>query len=78
VFSFIATADEAGLVSELDLPNSTRVIFAYRENLFMPMDKDSDIEIGDELVLVTTLDEHIKLHTRWGNGHDKTASAKTD
>ncbi|MCQ8104382.1 TrkA family potassium uptake protein [Methylomonas sp. SURF-2] len=68
LFNFIASASEAGPVNELDLPKHTRVIFAYRNDQFLPLDSDSKIEPADELVLVSTADDYEKLQGKWGNG----------
>jgi len=70
LFSFIATENEAGPVSDLDLPKHTRIIFCYRDNQFLPLDHDTKIEPADELVLVTTVADYEKLHAKWGNGTD--------
>lgn len=71
LFSFVAGESEEGLVTELDLPKLTRVIFLYRENVFQPVDSDTKLKKGDEVVLVTTADEYEKLHDKWSNGKIK-------
>lgn len=71
LFSFIADTDEEGLASDLPLPKHTRVIFCYRENVFLPVDADSKLLKGDEVVLVTTTDDFEKLHAKWGAGKAK-------
>ena len=71
LFSFIADEMDEGLVSNLSLPKQTRVIFCYRENMFLPLDSDSKLQKGDEVVLVTTADDYEKLHDKWAGGKVK-------
>ena len=65
LFSFIADETTAGPVSNLDLPKQSRVIFFYRENVFQPVDADTELKKGDEVVVVTTTDEYEKLQEQW-------------
>lgn len=71
LFSFIADDADEGLVGDLSLPKQTRVIFCYRDNVFMPIDSDSTLKKGDEVVLVTTADEYEKLFNKWSSGKMK-------
>lgn len=71
LFSFIADETDEGLVSNLSLPKQTRAIFCYRENMFLPLDSDSRLQKGDEVVLVTTADDYEKLHDKWAGGKVK-------
>ena len=65
LFSFIADEMNAGPVTTLDLPKQSRVIFFYRENAFQPVDFDTELKKGDEVVVVTTTDEYEKLQEQW-------------
>ncbi|MGR8930877.1 MAG: potassium channel family protein [Gammaproteobacteria bacterium] len=71
LFSFIADQADEGLVSELSLPKQSRVIFCYRENVFAPLDSDSKLQKGDEVVLVTTAEDYEKLKDKWASGKVK-------
>lgn len=71
LFSFIVDEADEGLVGQLPLPKQTRAIFGYRDNVFMPLDSESRLQKGDEVVLVTTADEYEKLHDRWASGKVK-------
>jgi len=65
LFSFIADEANEGPISELYLPKQSRVIFFYRDNVFQPIDGDTELKKGDEVVLVTTADEYEKLQEQW-------------
>ncbi len=69
LFSFVAdeTSEETA-IGDLDLPKHTRVMFLYRDNAYQPVDPDSKLKKGDEVVLVTTTDEYEKLHEKWSAG----------
>jgi len=71
LFSFIADADCEGAVDDLDLPKQSRVIFFYRDNVFHPVDADTQLKKDDEVVVVTTTDEYEKLYAKWSNGKAK-------
>lgn len=71
LFSFVADENDEGLVADLDLPKKSRVIFLYRENVFRPVDADTKLVKGDEVVLVTTTSEYEKLHKKWSEGKPK-------
>lgn len=71
LFSFIADESDEGSVSHLSLPKQTRVIFCYRDNVFTPVDNDSELQKGDEVVLVTTSDDYEKLLDKWASGKVK-------
>lgn len=71
LFSFVADENDEGLVADLDLPKKSRVIFLYRENVFRPIDADTKLVKGDEVVLVTTTSEYEKLHKKWSEGKPK-------
>ena len=67
LFSFIADEAEAVLVGDLSIPKHSRVIFCYRDNQYLPLDHDSTLKQGDEVVLVTTSEDYEKLQHKWGN-----------
>ncbi len=67
LFSFVADETNEGTIDDLDLPRQSRVIFFYRDDVFHPVDGDTQLKIGDEVVLVTTDEEYEKLHEKWAS-----------
>ncbi len=65
LFSFIATKDEAGPVSELELPEGARAICRYREGDFKLLEADDEIRDDDEIVIITHRDNLESLEERW-------------
>ena len=53
VFTFVAAEDQAMAVSELELPEDTRVVCIYRGDAFLLPDGDTRLEEEDEVVLIT-------------------------
>jgi trk system potassium uptake protein TrkA len=68
VFSFVAQPEHAVPLAELDLPRDTRVVCLYREGALRIPDADSDLEPGDEVVLVTRRDRLEALSKRFKPG----------
>lgn len=66
VFSFVAGADDAGLISALELPDESRVICLYRDGKFKFPEADTKLEAGDEVVVLTHSRNLAKLQQRWG------------
>lgn len=66
VFSFVAGADDAGLISALELPDESRVICLYRDEKFKFPEADTKLEAGDEVVVLTHSRNLAKLKQRWG------------
>lgn len=67
VFSFVAGKDDEQAVSELDLPDDTRVMFLYRDDKFTLPDPDTKLKEQDEVVLVAHRDQLEALEERWGS-----------
>ena len=65
LLSFIAGNEEAGPVSELDLPEDAKCIYYYRDEKFYLMDEQTKIKKGDEVVVVTHVDNLSELNKRW-------------
>ncbi len=62
---FVAGKGEAGPVRALDLPARTRAVLLYREGRPVLLDSDTEIKEGDELVLLTHVDDLPALRERW-------------
>lgn len=56
IFSFVARADQAGPLGEIDLPKQTRVVCLYRDDEFLIPDDDMRLQGEDEVVLITHRD----------------------
>lgn len=52
-FQFVAREEHAVPAGDLDLPKNTRAVIAYRDGEYLPLDADTELRAGDEVVLVT-------------------------
>lgn len=52
-FSFVAREVDEGSVSDLKLPDLSRVICVYREGKFIVADAETKLHAGDEVVIIT-------------------------
>ena len=66
VFTFVAGEDQAMAVSELELPEDTRVVCIYRGNAFLLPDGDTRLEEEDEVVLITHNERMAEVVERFG------------
>jgi len=55
-YSFVVRANQAGPLSEFDLPEQTRVVCIYRQDRFILPEPDTQLKAGDEVVLLTNRD----------------------
>jgi len=81
-FTFSAREEDAGPVSELDLPRHARVICLYRDGEFLLTDGDSRLAEGDDVVILTHSENLAALRERWEpaqakDGHAKEADPQT-
>lgn len=67
LFNFVAGKEEAGDISDLNLPEGAKCIYAYRDEKFHLMDEETRIKKGDEIVLVTHVDNVAELNKRWNS-----------
>jgi len=65
VFSFAAREEDARPISELGLPDKTRVICIYRDEKFLLPGDDDRLKAGDEVVLITHVRNLPALAGRW-------------
>lgn len=65
-FPFVAREEDAGRVSEIDLPSDARIICIYRKDGFILPDPDTKIAANDECVLITHSRNLAALRERWG------------
>lgn len=66
MFSFVAHGLDQKSVSEIDFPAQTRMVCLYREGKFVPVDGDTKVRDGDEIVVITHSKHLAALHERWG------------
>lgn len=52
-FSFVAREDQVGTISELALPEPSRIMCLYRNEQLIIPDEDERIEVGDEVMIIT-------------------------
>ncbi len=67
-YSFVVRADQAGPLEAFDLPEQTRVICIYREDRLVLPDADTELEVEDEVVLLTHRDRLAKLEEHLAPG----------
>lgn len=65
LFPFRATSDDAGDISDLDLPSDARVVWIYRGEKFQLVDEKTRIEKDDEVVIATHSGNLETLRERW-------------
>ena len=63
VFSFVAREEDAKPISELDLPDSTRIICLYRDQKFLLPGDDDRLKPGDEVDQLSLC--HANLMRMW-------------
>lgn len=71
VFVFVAREDDAGSVEDLELPELARATHLYRGERFVLIDADTKIATGDEVVVISDVDNLEALHARWGAPGDQ-------
>jgi trk system potassium uptake protein TrkA len=67
-YSFVVRADQAGPLKAFDLPEQTRVICIYRDDRLVLPDADTELEVEDEVVLLTHRDRLAKLEEHLAPG----------
>jgi len=64
-FTFTLKEEEAAVVKDLKLPADARVICYYREGKFALADEETNIDNGDEIVVLTHSKNLGELEKRW-------------
>lgn len=64
-FSFVAREEDKGAVSELDLPEKSRVVCIYRDDKLIIPDEDLKLKPGDEVVIISQRKNLAALQERW-------------
>lgn len=65
VFSFVAREEDSVPVGELDLPETTRVVCAYRQGKLLIPEDQTKLKPDDEVVLITHRKNIPQLEQRW-------------
>ncbi|MGD2100591.1 MAG: TrkA family potassium uptake protein [Desulfobacterales bacterium] len=65
LFTFVVGKKETNTISELDLPEDTRVVFFYRDNRVNFVEKESVLKESDEVVILTNAEHLADLNERW-------------
>jgi len=71
VFSFVVNEEQAGDLETYELPKYTRIICIYRDDTFTLPEQISELEPGDEVILITHRDQLPKLKDRWALQNNK-------
>jgi trk system potassium uptake protein TrkA len=64
-FSFVTRKEDAGPISNLNLPRESRVVCLYRDDKFTLPDTDMVLKTGDEVVIITHRQNLAELTSRW-------------
>lgn len=67
VFSFVLHEEDECPLSELDIPEKSRVICLYRDNKFLVPRDDEKLKSNDEILIITHRDKLPILNERWVN-----------
>jgi len=67
VFSFVLHEEDKCSLSELDIPENSRVICLYRDNKFLVPRDDEKLKPNDEILIITHRDNLPVLNERWVN-----------
>jgi len=65
VFSFVTQDEDVGPISELNLPSESKVVCIYRDNKFILSEEKTDLEVDDEVVVITHRRNLEILSERW-------------
>lgn len=76
IYSFVAHEQDEGLLTDLNMPENSRVIFFYRNDKFMLPDTNTSLQKGDEVVIIAHRKALAELDARW-NPKPKDANAVT-
>jgi trk system potassium uptake protein TrkA len=68
LFTINAGSNEAVTIEELKLPESTRIIFYYRDETLHFVDEDTRFKKGDEIIVLCNTDTLPELIDRYSNG----------
>lgn len=64
-FTFTVEDDKVNSVADLELPEDAKVVCFYRDGKFHLADEETDLDDGDEVVILTYFDNIKELKERW-------------
>lgn len=65
LFTFVAAKKDTDKIAELDLPEATEVVFYYRDDQVNFVDETTVLKEGDEVVILTQIENLTDLQKRW-------------
>lgn len=65
IFSFVAREEDEGLLTDLDVPQDSQVIFFYRNDKFMLPETNTALQKGDEVIVIAHRKALPELEARW-------------
>jgi len=71
VFSFVVREEDEGLITNLQMPEESQIIFFYRNDKFMLPAANIELQKGDEVVVIAHRKAVPELETRWNPQVDK-------
>ena len=73
-FTFVAAKEDAGVIKNLELPDTAKIVCYYREGRFFLADAETKLKKDDEVVIITDNDTLPELKERWSSSNsDKKA-----
>jgi trk system potassium uptake protein TrkA len=63
-YSFVAQEKHIGAMNELPLPKTSRVICIYRNEKLIIPDESQQVELGDEIIIITQQKNLEALHAQ--------------
>jgi len=65
IFSFVARDQDAVLISDLNMPENSKVVYFYRNDKFILAEPDTELQKGDEVVIIAHRKAIPELEARW-------------
>ena len=68
-FTFVAAKEDAGVIKNLELPDTAKIVCYYREGRFFLADAETKLKKDDEVVIITDNDTLPELKERWSSSN---------
>ena len=68
-FTFVAAKEDAGVIKNLELPDTAKIVCCYREGRFFLADAETKLKKDDEVVIITDNDTLPELKERWSSSN---------
>lgn len=66
-FTFVAAKDDSGMIKNLELPDTAKIVCYYREGRFSLADAETKLKKDDEVVILTDNETLPELKERWNS-----------